>query len=727
MDNITLSKWLKYINEWVDVDNQYTKNSELKIYELKRARFVEFKFSFLDTKSKNSIKNILLNKDNIHLLTTQYNQENNSYIFTQLNPIISPLINSGFYFSDIYYKKIIHKYIIMYYLFLCSNDIVEKIHWSYFRIDLLNSMIKKNISIKKIIEIVNWNFIYNNELFDKLNIVNNIYKSNSADYKILLDYINGLNGIISNNVSLIPSKYNSVIKKINDDIESIKFNLSNNYSNPIIIKELLLKNDDKIFDKLLVKTKLKTLINSISYILKKSNIGEKNILKLITLCGGEKKISLLTSNSRLFVKLLYSGYVYSIEKIWTKSIPLINWKIFTQLKIIILKSDTSLFEHLLKSKILDKYLYLNNPYKIDLWLSIIILTTGQISIILNKYNYKIPYNVLKSFCLIFNNLNKKKTWRRFRSMRKYNLCSNLHNFIFNLKTFNIPINENLLDVIFNFMTDEQIIIHINSNIKIIDLDHIIYLTLNYNRFGLLKKLFVNFISGNKNIIDKIFFENNIGKYTKNIYDKNKIASVYSYCIKNLGFRMKKKYEIFALKYRTINLLKTILGKQKKILNPKNVIRYLFNYGSNINKWGGNLTYSGKKQQKLFIKTYDFLKSNMVNWNDVYKSTQVCKLTLELFSYTFDDYLAMVESNYSITFDMNFFISNKYVDNDLKKMVLIVNAEINNNHEYFLKKKLGNDDGSKYIEMSEEEKHSIIKKFDEILDKSKIENTINIYY
>lgn len=62
-------------------------NLKLNKLELKRAIFVDFKFCFLDTKSKNSIKNILLNKDNIHLLTTQYNQDTNSNILKQLNQL----------------------------------------------------------------------------------------------------------------------------------------------------------------------------------------------------------------------------------------------------------------------------------------------------------------------------------------------------------------------------------------------------------------------------------------------------------------------------------------------------------------------------------------------------------------------------------------------------------------------------------------------------------------
>lgn len=99
---------------------------------------------------------------------------------------------------------------------------------------------------------------------------------------------------------------------------------------------------------------------------------------------------------------------------------------------------------------------------------------------------------------------------------------------------------------------------------------------------------------------------------------------------------------------------------------------------------------------------------MVNWNKIYESTLVSKLVLELFNYTLDDFLAMIELNYNIIFDMNFFISNKYVDNDLKKIVLLVNAEIKNNHEYFFKKKLGVVYGSEYEKLSKKEESSIIK-------------------
>lgn len=96
-------------------------------------------------------------------------------------------------------------------------------------------------------------------------------------------------------------------------------------------------------------------------------------------------------------------------------------------------------------------------------------------------------------------------------------------------------SEDLLKILFNYFTDEEIINHINSNIKNIDLELVIYLTLNYKRFGLLKKIF----DINKNIMNKTIFENNISIYTKNINDKNIIASVYSWCIRNLGFKIKK--------------------------------------------------------------------------------------------------------------------------------------------------------------------------------------------
>ena len=727
MNNTSLSKWLEYINEWTKID--IVKYTNTPKPELKHSKFVIYKFFYFDIKNKNDIRNILLKKDNIELLTTQYNQENNLYILDQLNPIVSSQLksNNGIYFFDneIIQVKISYKYIILYYIFFCDNEIIEKIHWSYFRIDLINPLINKKISVKKIIEILNWNYIYNNSLMKELNIINKIYFTNSVENKILLDYINGLEGNKISHVSFIPPKYSTIIKNLGKNIKVDELNT--NYSNPIIIKELILKNDDKIFDKLFDKLsgekKLKKFINSISCSLLESNIKEKNILKLINLCLEGKKMNLLTSNYILFIKLLNSGYVYSIEKIWSKSIPSINWKIFVELKKIILKTDTSLFEHLLKSKIINEYLYLNSPYKMDIWFCILIFT-NKISPILNKYNYKIPCNVLKNFCSIFNNVDKKiKSWRKSRLMRKYKLNVNFPNVIFNIKTFNIPMNENLINVLFNYLTDEQIITYVNSIIKIVNLEQIINLTLNYKRFVLLKKIFVHI--SDKNIMNKTIFENNINKYTKNINDKNKLGSIYSYCINNLGFKLKKKYEIFGLKYRTNNLLKTILGKQKNILNPKNVIKYLFNVG--INKWGDELPYSGDKEKENFIETYNFIKSNMINWKEIYKSIHVCKIILELFSYTLDDYLAMVEFNNTFTFDLNYFIFNKYVDNDLKKNVLLIKAEINYNLEYITKKKLGIDDGTKYKKLSKKDELTIIKKFDEIIDENnKINDIYNIY-
>lgn len=99
MNTTNLSDWLKYINVWVQIECEPITNK----VELKRARFVDFKFGFLDTKSKN----ILLKKDNVELLTMQYNHENNLTILKQLNPIMTTKLNSGiyFYYDDYFLQK----------------------------------------------------------------------------------------------------------------------------------------------------------------------------------------------------------------------------------------------------------------------------------------------------------------------------------------------------------------------------------------------------------------------------------------------------------------------------------------------------------------------------------------------------------------------------------------------------------------------------------------------
>jgi len=662
MENINITNWLKYTNEWL-------LNNKMSSSLIKRPRFLHYKFRNYDKSTKNKIKEILLKKDNIEIISKPYNNNNNLILIEQLNSIISSQINFD-YLYYIYDKTYItenlisHKYIITYYLFFCDNSIIEQIHWTYYRIDFLIILIEKKISIKKILEIINWNFIYNSKV---LSIFTEYYfnKYNFTNYIMIKEYILSLyskNDLECKYSIYLPSKYNLIVKNLNN------YTLNNmtckiNFTNSNFIKELILYGDDKTFIGLLNKTKPKIMLNSICLTLTKSNIKEKNILKFVNLCIEKKKAYLFTYNYKLFAKLLSSGYFFTIDIIWSKNILPINYQIYNVIKKIIINDTNELFELLVKSKILYKYLFdKTSRFYTKLWLDILILGNSNISKILFKYKYKIPTNIMYQLEKYLDY--DSRGWKSRMYKNNYNLKNNYQNFISNLNIFDIPISQNLLKILFKYFSDEQIITHINTNIKRINIDEIVYLILDSKKYNLIQKLFDIYTETIFN--EKIFIEN-ISKYTKDIKNKNTLANIYSYCIKKFNTKSKNKYIIFALKYKQINLLKLILKKQKYILNPNLIIKYFFKV--NLVNENVNTLWYCTKDKNLFIKLYLFMKKNIKNWNQIYKSNIVSRLILEKLEYVYEDYLEIMKNNIVINLNIDEFITNKYVDYKLKIKVL----------------------------------------------------------
>lgn len=575
-NNFDLVNWLKYINEW-----NYISTSKCSLHNT----FWDVKKLFYryDKITQNTIKNILLKKDNLELVSKPYTFDNNLNLLKQLNPIISMQLNIDPYMNnlEIEFIKTKYTYIFIYYLYLCDISVLEKIHWSYFRIDYILLLIKKNLNMQKILEIICWNNIYNyNVLANRINWDWFDYNfTKNTQINIIIDYLNGL-GIINKlnlglNVQAVPSNHSKIIKSLTN-IAQMMSKIKPSYLNPEIIKELIIGNEDLVFSKLLGKIKTLKLVNSLCVVLSNSNVKEANILKLINFCYKEKSINLLAQNQKLFSKLLNSGYVYSIEKIWNKSLPVISKKICKEIQNIFLSTNSQLIETLVKSKILDNYLYGKyNIYKIYLWYTLLI-KTDKISKILLKYNYHIPSNIIVSLCADFYRPNKTTSWRIRRTNSLFSLEKYYSTLLINLKLFDIPLNENLLKMLFKYLTDEVIINHIKINLKTIDLELIIFLTLNCKRFKLMDKLFNLFDVIDKNMFNKLIFKENLSVYTKNILNPNTMSSIYIYCINKLKFEIKTSHIIFGLKYRQNNLLKLILKRQNGVIDAKYVSKYLFN-------------------------------------------------------------------------------------------------------------------------------------------------------
>lgn len=168
---------------------------------------------------------------------------------------------------------------------------------------------------------------------------------------------------------------------------------------------------------------------------------------------------------------------------------------------------------------------------------------------------------------------------------------------------------------------------------------------------------------------------------ENISNKNTISSIYIYCINKLKFDIKTTHIVFGLKHNQNNLLKLILKKQDNIIDTKLVIKYFFN---SQQKYGKELSNIGKKVKIAVDKTYMFLKNNMSNWTDIYKSLYVCKTIFNCLYYTFEDYLHIINLNNVFEYDMIFFISNELVDFNTKRKVLEHYTEFINNFELKIK-------------------------------------------
>ena len=173
MENINTAEWLKYIDNWYENEKKCSGRA------IKKMWFLNWIFKKFDKKNKNEIREILLKKNNLEMLSNPFTNKNNLVLLEQLNPIISTKLffNPEDYIYNISYikdSKNNYRYIILYYLYLCDKSIIEQIHWTYFRIDLVEILMEKKINVKKILEIINWNYIYNSKVL--LNILNYNFK-----------------------------------------------------------------------------------------------------------------------------------------------------------------------------------------------------------------------------------------------------------------------------------------------------------------------------------------------------------------------------------------------------------------------------------------------------------------------------------------------------------------------------------------------------------------------
>jgi hypothetical protein len=137
-----IDKWKNYFNyENININN--------------------FKKKTINNKIINNIVKLLLNIYYLDKLSEPFNET----IFNELRDKIKTIDNN--ILNPIYY-----------YIYLTKSNILENIHWSYLSISYLLIFFKKIENINKIINIINWNHIYNNEYLNFVCENLNIYKLN---------------------------------------------------------------------------------------------------------------------------------------------------------------------------------------------------------------------------------------------------------------------------------------------------------------------------------------------------------------------------------------------------------------------------------------------------------------------------------------------------------------------------------------------------------------------
>jgi hypothetical protein len=331
----------------------------------------------------------------------------------QINLILNEL--SLQQINNIKNKKLKDIEIITYCLYFLDSSQIEKIHWSYFSLEYFFIFFDKINNIQKIIEIINWNYIYNSNYLKLFELILYRFKQNNNVKNIIVyDYLCNLDLPIYDekkyNLVDLPKKYNEIINLI--EKKSV-YSKKINYNEVEIIKNLIINvKCDKVFDKIINLIDKNKLIDWISKNLNEQNIHENKIIKILQLFDDKNKKNHNLSNIKLFCKLLSNGYAYCIKKIWSNNLPKINVHIEKTILEIIKKDNDKIFKALLEENILNNYLYCKK--NLYLW-SNILFKSHKISIILINYKYNIPKNVILQIISIIKNIKYKYKYKYFNN------------------------------------------------------------------------------------------------------------------------------------------------------------------------------------------------------------------------------------------------------------------------------------------------------------------------
>lgn len=608
--------------------NKYLSNKEYNFEYLIYKNNVISYFSIYTKKEKDIIKKKLLGSNTLNLLIEPFNINLNNLILSELDSQVIKNLKKN---KLKRYNKINDIEIITYCLYFLDSSEIEKIHWSYFSLEYFFIFFEKINNLQKIIEIINWNYIYNS---NNLKIFELIFHAYTQTYKskniIIYDYLYNLNLQFNlkkkYNLINLPKTYNNIINLIEKKNVLPK---KINYNDNEIIENILTKSiNDKSFNKIINMIDKNKLINWISENLCEQNISENKIIKILELFDDKNKKNHNSSNIKLFCKFLVNGYVYCIKKVWHNKLPKFNKLIEKIILEIIKKDNDKIFKALLKENILHDYLYCTENLLI--WANIL-FKCNKIPNVLVKDNYDIPKNVILKIISLVQNKKYRYSYKNFYSIHKISEKNNI--FLKNIELFDFPINNNTIPIIIEYTNDDYICKWISNNIDMILTDKInmnllIGLILSRKKFNLLDKIF----KIKPEIFNKEIYCKNLKKYCKYFKNPKTIGDVYLHNINKYKQKITKSMAIISLKFKKYNLVKKII-KKNNIFTLDLIKSYFF-----TNK------YNRLNNLKNFNKIFNILKININNWNELYNNTYNCEYILRINKLDYNDFIFIYEKN-----------------------------------------------------------------------------------
>lgn len=661
------------INDW----NNYAQN--IKFLNISVPNKLKYIFSVLHmTKiQKLKIKDMIESPQILELMSKQFCLNNYTIISNSIKEILNVLnIKIVKYFDYVVSKPILS------YLYFSSQSILEKIHPSYFDFDYLLIIINKCINVKnktnknvmfsgtkKIIDIINWNFLHRTDDISKIVDFYSEKLDNNNPYHIIIhDYL--VKSAKHSKLTNLSPKYSSIIKKTTHD------NMQN-YT-PEVIINILTNPDEKNFLKMLSFVKPHVVLNSIQTSLQKQNISESRITMVLNLL--DKKYRVANQKNRvLFSKLIVNAYIYCINNLWPNyfngftSHASFNYPL-NIIKNILTNYDEKVFTTLVNSGIIDVYLC-KKDFGVWYWILSNSNNTNAIKILV-KEKYEIPKYF---FSILFKKIHySHKYYDDYTNI--YNSKLSLSNICKHIKMFDIPINDENFEYLIGGMSNDEICNWMEKNLNRICIEKVIGTILSNKNFKLLEQI----LKMKYEDFNTMTYRKNFRTYLKYVSNPLTLLSVYNYNIIHHNCSISKKIIKYALVCKNTQLIKQIIKKSIPI-NIDLIAKYFFNVskkhlpkGMNIYDYRRKFMFNSNNPTMNNI--YNMLKNYIHDWNKIYSYNNI-KDIMRLIPFNYSEW--KIITSYLNAEDISIMNIIDYKCNFEDKIKILVDYFTNVKHEYIL--------------------------------------------